>query len=160
MAVDMFLKVDGVSGESKDAGHSGCTDVQSFNWGANQPGNMHVGGGGGAGKVTFKDLNVHAFIDKATPAIIGYCASGKHVSSVTLTVCKAGGQQIEYAKVELKDVLVTGVDVSGAGSADGIPVNYSFQAAQVKIHYWEQTEKGGKGAEIQSGWNIKTNKLM
>ncbi|EPC4310549.1 type VI secretion system tube protein Hcp, partial [Cronobacter sakazakii] len=51
MAIDMFLKVEGVTGESKDANHSSWIDVLSFNWGAAQPGNMAVGGGGGAGKV-------------------------------------------------------------------------------------------------------------
>lgn len=30
MAIDMFLKVDGVTGESKDSNHSGWTDITSF----------------------------------------------------------------------------------------------------------------------------------
>ena len=45
----MFMKVDGVTGESKDSNHTGWTDITSFSWGASQPGNMSVGGGGGAG---------------------------------------------------------------------------------------------------------------
>ncbi|EKP4478785.1 type VI secretion system tube protein Hcp, partial [Cronobacter dublinensis] len=69
MAIDMFLKVEGVTGESKDANHSNWIDVLSFNWGAAQPGNMSVGGGGGAGKVNFQDLAVQAIVDKGTPAI-------------------------------------------------------------------------------------------
>lgn len=158
MAVDMFLKVEGVSGESKDSSHQGCIDILSFSWGASQPGSMHIGGGGGTGKVEFKDLNVNTYIDKATPTIIGYCASGKHVSSVTITVCKAGGQQVEYAKIELTDVIITNVDIIGACNANGLPVNYSFQAAQIKVHYWEQASTGGKGAEVQTGWDIKANK--
>lgn len=56
MAVDMYLKVDAVTGESADSNHNGWIDIQSFNWGASQPGNMAVGGGGGAGKVQFSDL--------------------------------------------------------------------------------------------------------
>ena len=34
MAIDMFLKVEGVTGESKDANHASWIDVLSFNWGA------------------------------------------------------------------------------------------------------------------------------
>ncbi|MGE6888400.1 type VI secretion system tube protein Hcp, partial [Serratia bockelmannii] len=49
MAMDMFLKVEGINGESKNANHKQWIDVFSFNWGARQPGNMAVGGGGGAG---------------------------------------------------------------------------------------------------------------
>jgi len=61
MAIDMFLKVEGVTGESKDANHASWIDVLSFNWGAAQPGNMAVGGGGGAGKVNFQDLRRISF---------------------------------------------------------------------------------------------------
>lgn len=30
MAIDMFLKVEGASGESKDSNHKGWTDITSF----------------------------------------------------------------------------------------------------------------------------------
>lgn len=32
MAIDMFLKVEGVTGESKDSNHTGWTDITSFSW--------------------------------------------------------------------------------------------------------------------------------
>lgn len=98
MAIDMFLKVEGASGESKDSNHKGWTDITSFSWGASQPGNMGVGGGGGAGKVCFNDLHVNALIDKSTPALLKHCSSGKHLTKIELSVCKAGGSQVEYAK--------------------------------------------------------------
>lgn len=70
--------------------------------GASQPGNMSVGGGGGAGKVNFNDLHVNALIDKSTTAILKHCASGKHLTKVELSVCKAGGQQVEYTRITPK----------------------------------------------------------
>lgn len=158
MAIDMFLKVDGVTGESKDANHKNWVDALSFNWAASQPGNMSVGGGGGAGKVQFRDLNVQAVIDKATPAIMKYCASGKHVAKVELSICKAGGNQVEYTRVVLEDVLVSATEFNGVGNTDAILVNYYFQPAKVNLHYWEQADKGNKGAESKSGWDIKQNK--
>jgi len=158
MAIDMFLKVDGVTGESKDSNHNGWTDITSFTWGSSQPGNMAVGGGGGAGKVNFNDLSVDALIDKSTTAILKYCASGKHISKVELSICKAGGQQIEYARITLEDVLVTTVHYTGSDNGDTVGINYAFQASKVKQQYWEQTSSGGKGAESSAGWNIKENK--
>ncbi len=62
---------------------------------------MSVGGGGGAGKVNFNDLHVNALIDKSTTAILKHCASGKHLTKVELSVCKAGGQQVEYTRITL-----------------------------------------------------------
>lgn len=158
MSIDMFMRVDGASGESKDSNHVGWTDISSFTWGATQPGNMGVGGGGGAGKVAFNDLTVVAPIDKSTPALLKYCSSGKHLPTVELSVCKAGGSQIEYAKIILTEVLVTSIDYTGAKTGDVLGVTYTFQAAQVKQQYWEQTAQGSKGAEISAAWDIKQNR--
>lgn len=158
MSVDMFMKVEGASGESQDANHKGWTNISSMTWGATQPHSMASGGGAGAGKVTFHDLNIVASIDKAYPAVLKHCATGKHLGQVEISLCKAGGTQIEFGKITLTDVLVTNVTVSGANAADAVIVNYSFQATKVKSQYWEQTNQGGKGAESQMGFDIKANK--
>jgi type VI secretion system secreted protein Hcp len=158
MAVDMFMRVEGANGESKDSNHKDWTDIKSFTWGASQPGSMASGGGGGVGKASFRDLRVDALIDKAAPAVMKTCISGKHLNKVEISVCKAGGSQIEYTRVTLEEVIVTSVEYSAALNSDAVLVQYSFQAAKVKQQYWEQTDKGGKGPETQVGWNIKENK--
>ncbi|HAV2275581.1 TPA: type VI secretion system tube protein Hcp [Serratia marcescens] len=158
MAIDMYMKVEGMTGESQDSNHKGWTDVLSFNWGASQPGNMAVGGGGGSGKVNYQDLRIQALIDKSTPAILKYCSSGKHVAKIELSVCKAGGNQVEYSKIVLEDVLVTQTDFNGVGQNDAILVDYAFQASKVTMSYWEQGSSSTKGAESKSGWDIKQNK--
>ena len=147
MAIDMFMKVEGVNGESKDSNHKDWTNIESFD-----------GGGGGAGKVNFNDLTVVAAIDKAAPTILKNCATGQHLSKVEISVCKAGGEQIEYSRTTLEDVLVTGVKFIGVQDNDALKMRYSFQAAKVKNQYWEQTDKGSKGAEVQMAFNIKENK--
>lgn len=158
MSADIFLRIEGITGESQDANHKGWINVDSFTWGASQPGNMSVGGGGGAGKVQFRDLSVQTSIDRATPAVMRYVASGRHISKVEISVCKAGGSQIEYSRITLEDVLITNVMFSGATQRDLIGMNYQFQASKVQCQYWEQTAAGSKGAESQSGWNIKENR--
>ncbi len=160
MATDMFLKVEGATGESLDSNHKGWTEIKSFSWGASQPGNMGSGGGGGAGKVCFNDLLVNAAIDKSTGAILKHCSSGKHISKVELSACKAGGKQVEYAKITLEEVIVTAVQFTGTQGDDLIGVTYAFQAARVKQQYWEQNATGGKAAESGAAWNIKENKEM
>ncbi len=158
MAVDMFMKIEGASGESRDANHKDWSDVQSFSWGATQPGSMAGGGGGGTGKANFNDLHVVARIDKAAPAVMKHCASGKHLAKIELSTCKAGGTQIEYSKVTLEEVLVTSVQFAADTDSEMVLVNYAFQAAKVKQQYWEQTDSGGKGAESLVAWDIKQNK--
>jgi len=152
----MFMKVDGVTGESKDANHVGWTDINSFSWGASQQGSS----GDAAGKVNFNDLHVTTLIDKSVTALLKFCATGKRVKNVEVSLCKAGGQQMEYGKITLEDVLVTSVDYSGATTTDTLGITYAFQAARVKQQYWEQTGAGGRGAETSMGWDIKGNKEM
>lgn len=158
MSTDIFLRIEGITGESQDANHKGWTSVDSFTWGASQPGNMAVGGGGGAGKVQYRDLTVQASIDKATPAIMRYVSSGKHIGKLEISVCKAGGTQIEYCRITLEDVLITSVLFNGATQRDLIGITYQFQAAKVKNQYWEQSASGGKGAESQSGTHFKNSR--
>ncbi|HKT63104.1 MULTISPECIES: Hcp family type VI secretion system effector [Burkholderia] len=163
MGVAMFMKVDGVTGESADAQHKGWTDIQSFTWGASQPGAMASGSGGNAGKASFNDLVVSAYMDKGAPAIIKNCANGKHLSSVEISACKTGGTQVEFMRVTLQEVLVTSAQVAGIDPgdvADRLMMHYGFQAAKVKKQYWQQNDNGGKGAEVTVGWNIKENTEM
>ncbi len=77
----MFMKVEGVNGESKDSNHKDWTNIESFDWGAEQPGSMTSGGGGGAGKVNFNDLTVVAAIDKAAPTILKNCENALFIPS-------------------------------------------------------------------------------
>ncbi len=158
MSVDMFMKVEGATGESKDSNHAGWTDIDSFTWGAIQPHSMASGGGAGVGKVAFQDLNIVAKIDKVYTGLLKHCATGKHLGQVEISMCKAGGSQIEYGKIILTDAIVTSVTVSGTSSGESTVVNYSFQAAKVKTLYWEQTNQGGKGGSAEMGFDIKQNK--
>ncbi|MDE1183233.1 type VI secretion system tube protein Hcp [Paraburkholderia sp.] len=158
MSVDMYLRVDGVVGESKDANHKGWIDIRSYSWGAEQPGSMATGSGGGIGKASFNDLVVDTFLDKAAPAVLKYCANGKHLPKVEVSVCKAGGSQIEYLHITLSQVLVTSVRQSASRGSEAVGVTYQFQAAKVRKQYWEQTDQGTKGGESVLAWDIKENR--
>ena len=158
MALDIFMRIDGITGESKDAHHKNWIDVHNFTWGASQPNTLTTGGGGGAGKVNFQDLKVTAAIDKAAPTILKHSAIGRHIPKLEISVCKAAGEQIEYSRITLDDVMVTGVEFDGSQNNEVLWVTYSFQAVKIKTQYWEQTERGGKGPETQMGYDIKQNK--
>ncbi|MGH8012928.1 MAG: Hcp family type VI secretion system effector, partial [Candidatus Binataceae bacterium] len=87
MAIDYFLKLEGIDGESEDQNHKNWIDVMSYAWSANQPGTFGHGQGGTAGKVSMSDLSFQMLTSKATPAILKACAAGTHIASATL-VCR------------------------------------------------------------------------
>ena len=111
MAVDMFMKFEGIEGESNDAKHENEIDVLAWSWGFSQSGTTHMGGGGGAGKVQVSDLSFTKYIDKSSAALLQHCFTGKHIPTANLVVRKAGGEQVEYLKVDMEDVMVTAVSL-------------------------------------------------
>ena len=121
---DAFLKLDGIKGESADAKHKGEIDIESFSWGLTQTAVSATGGGGGAGKVHISDIAVTKKTDASSPLLMLNCANGAHIKEATFVVRKAGGEQLEYLKIKLTDVLVSsykshGVQVTGAGTPVG-----------------------------------------
>ena len=89
-AVDMFIKIGDIKGESLDQSHRDEIDVLAWSWGMSNDGTTHAGGGGGAGKVSMQDLSCTKYLDKSTPKLLEFCATGGHIPEAVLTVRKAG----------------------------------------------------------------------
>ena len=157
MAVDIFLKLDGIKGEAKDGKHKEEIDVLAWSWGMSQSGMGHVGGGAGSGKVNVQDVNFTHYIDVASPDLMLSCCTGKHLKDAKLTVRKAGGDPLEYLIVTMEDVIVTHVSTGGSHGEDRLTENVSLNFARVKVDYTEQTAGGGAGAKPKMGWDIAKN---
>ncbi len=160
MAVDMFLKMDGVDGESQDDAHGKEMDILAWSWGLSQSGTTHMGSGSGAGKVAVQDISVTKWIDKASPLLMLFCANGKHVPNVYLTVRKAGEKPLEYIKIKMSDVIITSVSTGGSGGEDRLTENVSLNFAKVEYAYTEQTATGAAAAAKEFKWNIAANKQL
>jgi type VI secretion system secreted protein Hcp len=159
--VDYYLKIDGIEGESTDSKHKSEIDVESWSWGENQTGTHSTGGGGGAGKVAMQDFHFVKKYDKASPKLMLACASGEHIPKAVLTCRKAGGEQEEYLKVTLSDLLVSSYQTGGASGGDIIPTDQvSLNFSKVEFEYKEQTAKGTLGGTVKAGWNVKENKKV
>jgi type VI secretion system secreted protein Hcp len=160
MANDMYLKVDGAPGESKDSKHKDWIEIDSYSFGASQMSTMGHGGGGGAGKVQMQDFHFVSKLDKASPVLFQFLASGKHIGKVELSQCKVGGDQVEFLKVTMEDALMSSWQM-GDSAGGAIPTGqYSFSFSKIKVEYSEQTDKGGKGATTTGGWDNKGNTKM
>jgi type VI secretion system secreted protein Hcp len=157
MAVDMFLKLDDVKGESVDSKHKNETDVLAWSWGMSQSGTTHVGSGGGAGKVSVNDLSITKYVDKGSPVLMISCCNGKPFKQGVLTVRKAGETALEYLKITMKEVLVTSVSTGGSGGEDRLTENVSLNFAEFKVEYTPQKADGSGEAAIEGAWNIAAN---
>ena len=157
MAMDMFIKIDSLKGESKDKTHGGEIDVLAWSWGMSNSGSAHVGGGAGAGKVNVQDLSFTKYLDKSSPDLMLSACNGKHWDEAVLVVRKAGETPLEYLKITMTECLVTSVSGGGSGGEDRLTENVTLNFAKVKVEYVEQVAKGGKGATPSMGWSIVEN---
>lgn len=158
MAVDIFLKLDGIKGESQDSKHPGEIDVMSYSFGASQAGTMAYGGGGGAGKVSFQDISFTHRVDKSSPVLFLHCCNGAHIKEATLTNRKAGKDQQEYLVIKLYDMIVSSVQQSDSSGGD-LPVDsVTLNFAKIEMDYKEQKKDGTLGASVKMNWDQKLNK--
>lgn len=158
MAQDIFLKINGIDGESPDAAHKNEIEVKSWGWRVSQQANMHAGSGGGAGKASVDDLEFEHLVDRASPNLMKYCLTGKHVDQAVLVVRKAGGNPLEFLKITMSDVIVTQVHPSGSNGDDGIREHVRLSFAKVRQEYVVQNAQGGSGGAVTAGYDIKGNK--
>lgn len=160
MAVDMFIKIGDVKGESVDAKHAGEIDVLAWSWGMSQSGTTHAGPGAGAGKVNVQDLSFTKWVDKSSPALMLACANGKHYKEATLVVRKAGEKPLEYLKMKMSDLIVTSISTGGSGGEDRLTENVTLNFAQVNLDYVPQKADGSGDTPLPMGWDIAKNEKL
>jgi type VI secretion system secreted protein Hcp len=131
-AVDYFLKIEGIDGESRDEAHKDAIDVLSFSWGVQQSGTMAHGGGGGEGKANFNDFNFTHHIDMSSPKLFLACASGQHIKQATFIGETSGleGGSRQFLKYTFTDILVS--SYQEAGAANGVTDASALNFASVK----------------------------
>lgn len=163
MAVDMFLKIDDVKGESVDAAsggkHKGEIDVLAWSWGMSQSGSTHVGTGGGSGKVNVNDISITKYLDRSSPNLIQFCCNGRHFKEAILTVRKAGGKAgpVEYLTIKMNDIIVSSISSGGSGGEDRLTENVTLNFAKFEVNYTTQKPDGSADAKIPVTWNIAGN---
>jgi type VI secretion system secreted protein Hcp len=159
MAIDMFLKLDKIKGESVADGHADEIDLLSYSWGMNQAGSMHTATGGGVSKVNVHDIVLTHNVDAASPALAQACCKGTHLDSAVLTLQKAGGDKLAYMTITMNDVLVTQVAHGSSAGDDRISESVSLNFSKFKVSYQPQDGKGAKkGGAIDFGYDIAANK--
>src|SRR5258705_10762160 len=141
MAVDMFMKIATIDGESKDAKHPKEIDVLAWSWGMSNSASWSAGHGS-AGKVNIQDLSFTKYVDSSSNALMLNCAQGSFLTKANLVVGKAGKTPQEYIKIELSDVFVTAVSTGGSGGEDLLTENVTLAFSKCKFEYAPQKADG------------------
>jgi len=160
-AVDYFLKIDGIKGESLDDKHKDEIQLESWSWGETNAGSHAAGGGGGAGKVVMQDFHFTMQINKATPELMLACATGKHIKEALLTCRKAGTEQQEFLKIKFSDMLVSSYQTGGSGGGGVVPTEQiSLNFSKIEYEYKPQKADGTLDGPVKAGYDLKANKKV
>ena len=157
MAVDFFLKLDGIEGESTDDKHKGEIDIESFSWGATNSGTAGQGGGSGAGKVAQGDFHFIKNYDKASPAVMIGCTTGQHFKKAVFTCRKAGGGQQEFLKYTFEGVLISSYQTIGSPENTIPKDQFTFNFATLEVSYKPQQADGTLGGEVKQKYDFAKN---
>ncbi|CAN0622096.1 type VI secretion system secreted protein Hcp [Burkholderia multivorans] len=152
---DMFIKIDGISGESHDELHRSEIQIDSWRWKIAQQTAMNSGSGGGAGKATINDLEFVHQIDRVSPNLMRYCLTGRHIPKAVPTARKSGGAPLDFLKITMENVIITEVMTISAENSHYEHVKLSF--ARVTQVYTLQSSLGVSAGTITASFDIKEN---
>jgi type VI secretion system secreted protein Hcp len=156
MAVDYFLKIDGIPGESTDAKHNGEINVLSWSWVETQP--TAAGPGGGTGKVSMQDFRFSKAVDKSSPKLMLACASGQRIKDAVLSCRKAGSSQ-DFLTITLTEVTISSYEIAGNDTVAVDPTDqFALHFGKIQFQYVQQKPDGTTGASTEAGWDVTTNK--
>ena len=160
---DGFIKIDGVPGESLDDKHKDWIEILSFNHGISQPsiGTRSSTGGASAERCDHEDLVITKQVDKASPKLYELCSTGKHIATVTIELCRAGGDKVRYIEVKMEQVIISSVHPSGHAHGNEFPAeSVAFNYGKIKWTYTQQKRSDGSGGgNVTGGWDLTANKV-
>src|SRR5579871_6403743 len=124
-AIDGFLKIEGVKGESRDDKHKDWMEVHSVGFGTLHE-EAEIERGGRAAR--HETLVITKEWDAASPKLQQACASGKHFPTIELDIAENG--QLRHYR--LMDVTVSSFRMIGAGKMPTAELSLNFSKMVVE----------------------------
>jgi type VI secretion system secreted protein Hcp len=162
MAVNFYLKLEGITGESQDDVHNGEIEVMSWSFNETQSATAHEGTGSAGGRVSVGDMHFVKKADLSTVPLMQYCTTGKHIPTAMLSCYKAAGDgnRVKYLHYDLEKVYISSIQQGGSDGTEVPTESFSLNFATFKTTYKQQNPDGTEGAAPEFGWNIPANTTL
>jgi type VI secretion system secreted protein Hcp len=162
MAIDVYLQIDGIAGESRDDSHRGWIECESVQWEVVQPKSASTSTSGGhtAERCIHRSIVIRKLSDLATPLLLQACSSGRTIPKAKLELMRADGAgvRIKYFEIALENVLIGDVApevFEGETMSEHLALTYS----KVTWRYTRQKVGGGIAGMTAGGWDLATNRI-
>jgi type VI secretion system secreted protein Hcp len=162
MGIEIFLKLDGITGESTKSGAEGWIEIFSFSNGASNPTSVAFGTGSGAGKVDLSSVSLQKQLDIASPYMFAHCCAGTHIKTGNMIVREATGATTTqvYFQYDFTEAFIDSISWGGAAGGGKPSESLSISAKSLMVTYTPQNSDGSLGTKIPKGWNQTTNAAM
>jgi type VI secretion system secreted protein Hcp len=162
MAIDVYLHIDGIKGESTDDRHKDWIECKSVSWAVEQPrsATSSTGGGHTAERCEHRDVVITKLADLASPILLQTCSAGRTIPKAKLEFMRADaqGERVKYFEIELDNVLIGAVSPS-VSEGDILTEEVGFKFSKVRWKYTQQRISGGTGGNTSGGWDLATNRI-
>ncbi len=163
MAIDVYLSIDGIKGESNDDRHKDWIECRSVSFGVEQPKSATASTSGGhtAERCEHRDIVVAKLADLSSPILLQTCAAGRTIPKARLEFMRADGQgeRVKYFEIEIENVLIGAVSPA-VQEGDILSEEVSLKFSKVKWKYTQQKIGGGAGGNTSGGWDLSTNRIV
>ncbi len=129
-----FMRVDGISGESKVKGHENEIEITSYSQSISQR---------SCGRAA-----VAKHIDLASPGLAARAASGSHIRRVTITTEKSGEQPFEFFVATMEDVVIESISIGDGDTT--ISEQVTLNPRTLQIDYHRQNADGTAAAPVST----------
>jgi type VI secretion system secreted protein Hcp len=155
----VFLKLDGIAGESTLKGLEEWIELSDFSWGAQDTAASSTGGGGGAGRAAPLDTSFSGPTSKASPLLFRSTVTGQHIKTGQVVVARqAGGRLVQFLKWELTDVVIDFYKIDAPAAATPTDTG-GLAFGRVRFSYYPVDSRGRVGEPVAVEWDTTTLKI-
>lgn len=151
----IFLKIDGIKGESKDKAHAGWIDISSFEQSVSREESGREVNRRARSNANFDPISMVKNLDFSSPKIAEAVARGKVFPKVQIHFAQyAGIQRAEpYLTYTLMNVRITKYSISGK---EGRPTEeFSLSFDRIEVIYNQLDKNGKKKGTAQYKYDIQ-----
>jgi len=134
VAAAVFLKIEGIDGESTDSTHKEWIDVLSIDWGMHTP--TTTGQSRRRGSAIVEDVRISMDFNLASPQLMQALTLGRVLRTAHIEFLPTGRDEktLPYLKYHLTNVRITGYQTS-AGEDDPPVDQISFRFEEIEVEY-------------------------
>lgn len=145
MAVEMFLRMDGVAGGSRNYNHKGWADLITWSWDLDRAGEADHPS---TDEPHMNEICLVKAVDIDSTALMSLFAERKTIKTAEINIVPVVGKrdvQQKYIAITLEDVRINSIKTGGSVEESVFKEKISLQFGKIKYEYHDYGDIGPNG---------------